>query len=203
VQADLFAKALEQLEIRQPVVVGHSWGTLVAIALGLRNDYPIRGLVLASGYYFPTVRLDVWLMSGPAVPIVGDILRYTLASILSLAILPALLRKIFAPRPVPRAFKNEFPISLMLRPKQLRAAAEESAFLIPSSAQLQLLYSRISYPVRLIHGDQDQLIEREQSDRLHHTISQSVLQIVQGAGHMVHHADPAAIARAVDSISSR
>jgi pimeloyl-ACP methyl ester carboxylesterase len=138
-------------------------------------------------------------MSGPAVPIVGDILRYTLAPILSLAILPALLRKIFAPRPVPRAFKNEFPISMMLRPKQLRAAAEESAFLIPSAAQLQLQYPRISYPVRLIHGDQDQLIEREQSDRLHHTISRSVLHVVQDAGHMVHHAEPAAITQAVDA----
>jgi pimeloyl-ACP methyl ester carboxylesterase len=199
-QADLFAKALGQLGVREPVVVGHSWGTLVAVALGLRSDYPVRGLVLASGNYFPTARLDFWLMSGPAIPIVGDILRYTIAPILSLAILPALLRKIFAPRPVPSAFKRAFPISLTLRPKQLRAAAEESAFLIPAVAQLQLQYGRISNPVCLIHGDQDLLIEREQSDRLHHAIPRSVLHIVQNAGHMVHHADPAAIARAVESI---
>lgn len=51
--------ALNQIGIRDPVVLGHSWGALVAIALGVRKDYPIRGLVLASGYYFPTGRLDV------------------------------------------------------------------------------------------------------------------------------------------------
>ena len=73
-QAALFVKALNQLGVRDPVVLGHSWGTLVAIALSLRKDYPIRGLVLVSGYYFPTSRWDVWLMSGPAIPILGDLL---------------------------------------------------------------------------------------------------------------------------------
>ena len=41
-QAALFVKALKQLSVRDPVVLGHSWGSLVAIAIGLRNDYPIQ-----------------------------------------------------------------------------------------------------------------------------------------------------------------
>jgi pimeloyl-ACP methyl ester carboxylesterase len=122
-QAALFVNALKQIGVRDPVVVGHSWGALVAVALGLREDYPLRSLVLVSGYYFPTWRLDVWLLSGPAIPIVGDLLRYTIAPVISLTILPALLRKIFEPRPVPQAFKREFPVSLALRPKQLTAEA--------------------------------------------------------------------------------
>jgi pimeloyl-ACP methyl ester carboxylesterase len=199
-QAALFAKALEQIGVRDPVVVGHSWGTLVAVALGLRGDYSVRGLVLASGYYFPTWRLDVWLLSGPAVPILGDLLRYTVAPIISLAILPLLLRKIFAPRPVPQSFKREFPISLALRPKQLRAAAEESAFLIPAAAQLQSQYRHIKCPVRLFHGDQDHFIEREQSRHLHQVLPRSVLHFVKDAGHMVHYADPVVITRVVHAL---
>jgi pimeloyl-ACP methyl ester carboxylesterase len=136
-QAALFVKALNQLGVHNPVVLGHSWGALVAIAIGLRNDYPIRGLVLASGYYFPTWRWDVWMMSGPAIPILGDLVRYTVAPIISWAILPTVFRKLFAPRSVPQNFKDGFPASLTLRPKQLRAAAEESAFLIPAAAQFQ------------------------------------------------------------------
>jgi pimeloyl-ACP methyl ester carboxylesterase len=182
------------------VVVGHSWGTLVAVALGLRGDYSVRGLVLASGYYFPTWRLDVWLLSGPAVPILGDLLRYTVAPIISLAILPLSLRKIFAPRPVPQSFKREFPISLALRPKQLRAAAEESAFLIPAAAQLQSQYRHIKCPVRLFHGDQDHFIEREQSRHLHQVLPRSVLHFVKDAGHMVHYADPVVITRVVHAL---
>lgn len=60
-QAGLFVNALNELGMRNPVVLSHSWGTLVAVALALRTDYPIRGLVLASGYYLPTSRWDVWI----------------------------------------------------------------------------------------------------------------------------------------------
>jgi pimeloyl-ACP methyl ester carboxylesterase len=146
-QAALFVKAFDQLGVRDPVVLGHSWGALVALAVALQDNYPVRGLVLASGYYFPTWRLDFWLMSGPAVPGLGDLMRYTVAPIISWAILPALFRKLFAPRAVPANFKNSFPVSLTLRPKQLRAAAEESAFLVPEAARLQSRYSSIRCPV--------------------------------------------------------
>ena len=199
-QAALFVKAFDQLGVRDPVVLGHSWGALVAVAIGLQDNYPVRGLVLASGYYFPTWRLDFWLMSGPAVPVLGDMMRYTVAPIISWAILPALLRKLFAPRSIPANFKNSFPVSLTLRPKQLRAAAEESAFLIPEAARLQSLYSSIRCPVHIFHGTGDQLIEPEQARRLHQVVGRSDLHLVNDAGHMVTYADGGTISHTIDSL---
>jgi pimeloyl-ACP methyl ester carboxylesterase len=200
-QAALFVKALNQLGVRNPVVLGHSWGALVAIGIGLRNDYPIRGLVLASGYYFPTWRWDVWMMSGPAIPVLGDLIRYTIAPIISWPILPTLFRKLFAPRSVPANFKNGFPASLTLRPKQLRAAAEETVFLVPTTAQFQSHYPSIRCRVSIFHGTGDQISEPEQARRLHQALSLSELHLVHDAGHMVTHADGAAIAQAVDTVS--
>ena len=49
-QAELLHKALHQLGIEQPVVVGHSWGTIVALALAVRHQADLAGLVLLSGY---------------------------------------------------------------------------------------------------------------------------------------------------------
>ncbi|ANW02647.1 alpha/beta fold hydrolase [Bradyrhizobium icense] len=199
-QAALFVKALNQLGVRDPVVLGHSWGTLVAAAIGFQHDYPIRGLVLASGYYFPTPRWDFWMLSGPAIPILGDLVRYTVAPIISWAILPALIRKLFAPRSVPEDFKHGFPASLTLRPKQLRAAAEESAFLIPQAVQFQFRYSSIRCPVHIFHGTGDQIIEPEQARRLHKVLGRSDLHLMPDAGHMVTYADSTSIAQAVESL---
>ncbi|SFN66774.1 Pimeloyl-ACP methyl ester carboxylesterase [Bradyrhizobium sp. Ghvi] len=199
-QAALLMKALDQLGVRDPVLLGHSWGAFVAIALGMRKDYPIRGLVLASGYYFPTVRLDVWLMSGPAIPILGDLVSYTVAPIVSWALLSGALRKIFAPRSVPSTFKNEFPKSLVLRPTQLRAAAEESALLIPTAAQFQAYYSTMHEDVQIFHGMEDQVIEHKQARDLHQALPRSDLHLVPNAGHMVTYADPAAMTEAVNSM---
>ena len=47
-------RAFARLGIERPVVVGHSWGTLVALALALADPAAVRGLVLVSGYYHPT-----------------------------------------------------------------------------------------------------------------------------------------------------
>jgi pimeloyl-ACP methyl ester carboxylesterase len=196
-QADLFRKALGHLGVRNPVVLGHSWGALVAVALSLRSDYPIRGLVLASGYYFPSPRWDVWLMAVPAIPVLGDLVSYTVAPIISWAILPGALRAIFSPRSVPLNFKNEFPTSLALRPKQLRAAAEESALLVPTVTQFRTTYPSIGCPVCILHGAEDQVIEPKQAGDLHQVLPRSNLHLVQNAGHMVTYADVAAVAKAV------
>ena len=167
----------------------------------IASKYPIRGLVLASGYYFPTWRLDFWMVSGPAIPVLGDMVRYTVAPIISWAILPALFRKLFAPRSIPANFKDGFPTSLMVRPKQLRAAAEESAFLIPEAARLQSRYSSIRCPVHIFHGTGDQLIEPEQARRLHKVVGRSDLHLVNDAGHMVTYADGGTIAQGIDSLT--
>jgi len=59
-------------------VVGPSWGTLVALATqsGRPNT---AGLVLLSGYYFPTFRIDALMIAPGALPVLGDILRHTRA----------------------------------------------------------------------------------------------------------------------------
>jgi len=57
--ATLYEHALHQLGVEHAIVLGHSWGTMVAVALVLQAPALVRSLVLLSGYYFPTARMDV------------------------------------------------------------------------------------------------------------------------------------------------
>ena len=70
-QAATLRQAFRRLGIAQPVIVAHSLGTLVAIAYALRYPDDVRGLVLASGYYYPTVRPDALVLVPPAIPLIG------------------------------------------------------------------------------------------------------------------------------------
>src|SRR4051812_42252512 len=81
-QADLIHEALIGLAVERPVVVGHSWGAMVALALAQRYQPDIAAVVLLSGYYFETMRPDVPLVMPAALPILGDVLRYTVAPLL-------------------------------------------------------------------------------------------------------------------------
>lgn len=64
----------------------------------------VRSLVLASGYYYPTVRADVFLFSPPAIPVIGDVMRYTVSPVIGRLILPSLIKAMFAPADVPERF---------------------------------------------------------------------------------------------------
>lgn len=205
-QAALLHRALHRLGVERPIVVGHSWGTLVALALAL--DYPtdVQSLVLLSGYYFPTARLDVGLFSPPALPIVGDVLRYTLSPVLSAVLWPGIRRQMFTPAPVPPHFKETFPVGMLLRPSQLRASAQESALMIPSAHRLSHRYGELTLPVVILAGAGDQIADvGRQSLHLHQALPQSELRLVPGVGHMVHQSAPdqvmAAIGAAAQTLS--
>lgn len=187
-QAALFHKALQQLGVRQPIVAGHSWGTMVAVALALDFPDDVKSLLLLSGYYYPTARLDVPLLSPPAIPIIGDLLRYTVSPLLGRMIWPAMKRRLFGPAPVPERFDAEFPVWMTLRPSQLRASAAEAALMIPAAFSLRHRYHELTMPVVIMTGDGDRLVDSHvQSEQLHDELPHSSLHVTRGAGHMLHH----------------
>ena len=142
-------------------MLGHSWGASVAIALALRDPTLVTRLILASGYYYPTVRTDV-LFSWQAMPVIGDILSQTLSPILARLTWPALMKKIFEPSVIPRKFAG-FPKEMALRPSQLRASAAESALMVPAAFALHKNYAALTMPVAIIAGEDDKLATRTNS----------------------------------------
>ena len=201
-QADLINAALTQMGVFQPLVLGHSWGTLVAIALALKYPRNIRALILASGYYYPTVRPDVLVLSPPAIPLVGDVLSHTISPILGRLMWPRLLRKIFGPSRVPKKFAG-FPEEMTMRPSQIRASAAETALMIPAVYSFREAYGHLEMPVVIIAGTEDRVIEAQQSAELHRDIAQSTLRCIPNTGHMVHQTATAQLMSAIDMVASQ
>jgi pimeloyl-ACP methyl ester carboxylesterase len=200
-QAELINSALGQLGISEAIVLGHSWGASVAVALGLKYPKLVQGLVLVSGYYYPTLRFDVVALSGPAVPLVGDVLRYTLSPILSRLMWPLLMAKIFGPRPMPKKFEG-FPKEMALRPSQIRASAAESALMIPDAFHFRNDYANLNMSVTIVAGEEDRLIDIDaQSSRLHSDVPWSKFHRVPGSGHMVHQTATPAVMSAINEVS--
>lgn len=195
-QAELIGHALAKLGVGPAVVVGHSWGTLVALALALNMPAAVSRIVLLSGYYFPNVRLDVPLLSGPAIPVVGDVMSHTISPLLGRLMTPTLVKRIFQPAPVADSFAG-FPIELALRPSQVRASAADTALMIPAAASLSARYGELTMPVAIVAGDGDKIIDCEQAERLHAALPGSTLRLIPGAGHMVHHSATEAVVEAI------
>jgi pimeloyl-ACP methyl ester carboxylesterase len=202
-QAELVHKALAQLGVARPVVVGHSWGTLVALAFAVRFPADTAGLVLLSGYYFPTIRLDSLLVAGGAIPVVGDVLRYTISPVFGWLTMPLTKRVMFAPASMTDRFKAEYSTAMAMRPSQIRAMVVDGALMMPCAAGLRAHYHELSMPVVIMAGAGDLVVSSRHAERLHEAIPGSALQIVPGVGHMVHHVATSQAARAIADVSSR
>jgi pimeloyl-ACP methyl ester carboxylesterase len=197
-QAELINDALRRLDVSQALVLGHSWGASVAVALALLHPELVRGLVLASGYYYPTTRGDVVALSAPAVPLAGS---HTLSPIVSRVMWPLLVAKIFGPQSVPKKFDG-FPKEMAVRPSQIRASAAESALMIPDAFNFQDQYKNLEMPVSIIAGEDDRLIDiDEQSGPLHADVVQSRFHRVPETGHMVHETATGTVLSAINEVA--
>jgi pimeloyl-ACP methyl ester carboxylesterase len=191
-QADLLRRALNRLSIERAVVVGHSLGAMVAAALALAHPTTVRGLVLLSGYFYPTARADVALAAPPAIPVLGDVLRYTVSPLVGRALLPAVVKGMFAPRQVPADFAEHFPLGMSVRPSQIRASAQDAAAMVPAAATM---------PLVIMAGREDKVAKvGRQSVRLHEEVPHSSIRLVPDVGHMLHYAVPEEIVAAIETV---
>jgi pimeloyl-ACP methyl ester carboxylesterase len=202
-QARLLHHALQEIGVDSAIVLGHSWGTLVALSMALDVPDFVRGLVLMSGYYYPSVRLDVPLLSAPAIPVLGDVMRYTVSPLLGRLMWPAMVKRVFAPLRVAQSFRD-LPVWMMLRPKQLRASAAESALMVPATMTLAKRYPELKVPVTIIAGTKDKIVDfGHNSERLNERIGHSELVLEPGVGHMTHYAHPEKVLAAVDALAAQ
>jgi pimeloyl-ACP methyl ester carboxylesterase len=196
-QALLLREALRALDVHRPIVLGHSWGTQVAIALALAEPGLPRSLVLASGLYYPSVRLDAPFLVPPAIPIAGALMRHTLSPLAGRALWPLWLRMLFSPAPVPAAFSSL--AWKALRPETLRAVAEEALQVLPTTLAMLPRYRALTLPVVLVAGARDKYVgARAHTGRLRRELVNGDLLVAREGGHMVHHANPALVLHAVD-----
>jgi pimeloyl-ACP methyl ester carboxylesterase len=201
-QAELLRGALDRLGVARAIVLGHSWGASVAVALALAHPEAVSRLILISGYYYPSVRADAVTLSPPAIPVIGDVMRYTISPLVGRLIWPRMMRRLFNPAPIAAKF-NRFPVEMAMRPSQLRASAAEAFLMIPDAFAYAGRYAALGVPVVLIAGTQDQHVESDrQSGRLHRELENSVYYRVHGAGHMVHQTATAVVMSAIDQAAA-
>jgi pimeloyl-ACP methyl ester carboxylesterase len=198
-QARLIDRACRQLDANRPMVLGHSWGALVATQWALDLPGTVRSLVLASGIFFPSPRFDAPLLMPPALPILGPLAARTISPLLGRVLWPAWLRMLFGPAPVPRRFAH-FPTWMALNPRQLQANAEDTAATLPATLRLARRYHELTLPVVLVAGALDRYVSpRAHTARLHELLPASRLLVSAHSGHMVTHTDLPLVMGALDA----
>ena len=126
-------------------------------------------------------------------------MRFTVSPLIGWLVTPLVEKQIFSPAKVPPRFRQGFAADMSLRPSQLRATAADTAMMPFEAAKLAPHVKEITGPVLVLTGDGDKIVSfKHQSRRLARELFGGEIQLVEGAGHMVHHTEPAQVAGAIE-----
>ena len=203
-QARVLRRALEQeLGLRSPIIVGHSYGGAVAMGWALEAPQDTAGLVLLGAATQPwegNLGLGHRLQAGP----LGGIGRTVIAGLISENTARAVLSSVFEPDQVPAGYAAHFGVGLSMR-RDSRAANIRQVDAL--KAHLQVMapeYPTLSLPIEALHGTSDTIVGLEiHSRRLADTVPGVVLNVLEGVGHMPHHARPDETVAAIHRVAAR
>lgn len=185
-QARIVAAFLHALDLREPLLVGHSMGGALALAVALEFPDRLRGLVLIS----PASR-EVYEAPAPfrgldiASPALRRVLAWTLATPLGQLTHDRMLAAVFAPEPVAPGFDLEGGAALGARPGDFIAASADMVALPAALAAMTPRYPSLSLPVHVIFGKDDPICPLALHGRpLVAAVPGATLHLVDG-GHMI------------------
>ncbi len=197
-QAELLREALNRLGVEKPLLVAHSWSAALALNYAVAHGDELAGLVLLSGYVYPSANPVGLMYRVPQWPLVGELLMNTILVPAGQVLGESYVQSAFAPEPVPASFAN-YPVALTLRASHYRANSEDIRELSPSLRAIEARYRDIDLPIVLVTGDADPVVLPERhSLRLHAELPASRLIVLTGAGHMIPYTRPDAVVDAID-----
>lgn len=186
-QAAILAKAIETLNLEKPLIVGHSLGG--AVSLAIAQDYPklAGGLALIAplthpGGHVPEAFKGLVIRSG----FQRWLISWTLAIPVTLRNTAKMLALVFAPEKWPDDFGTKAGGLLGLRPIAFRAASEDLLATRSDLPGLAGRYGEIKIPVRVLYGVQDAVLDyKVHGLPMETAIPQAQVRLLEGRGHML------------------
>ncbi len=194
-QAEVMAKVIGALNLGRPLVVGHSLGGGIALAIGLDHPECASGLALVA----PVTQL---VATPPAAfrgldiksPLLRWIVAWTLATPLGILSAAQVLKAVFAPEKVPADFVRLGGGALGLRPQSFYAASTDMEAANDGFDEMIRRYPSLTIPAGILFGKGDQILDyRAHGQATKDQIPGLDLELIEG-GHMLPVTAPDAVA---------
>lgn len=185
-QAVLVDRFLKEHDLRNIILIGHSYGGGVALSLVLMDPKRVEKMVLIDSacYDQRLPKLIRWLQ----IPLVGKIGFFIIPS--SLEVKESYRYAFYDDSKIPEDIVKEYTKNLYL-PNAKSVYFKTTKELIPEDIdKISKKYATIKIPTLLIWGENDIVIPKDKAYRLHKDLKNSKLVIIPKCGHIPHEEKP-------------
>lgn len=202
-QADLLAGLLDALDVEDVLVVGHSWGGALAMALAAQHPERVRGLVLVAPYVYPGTEPNDVFHRLPRLPFLRNVITHLFMVPVGQLVGRWFVNMSFDPEPVPEDYSDLWH-ALSLRRRHFDTTIEEIRTIDPALFELVQRYGELHVPITIIAGDGDRSVNAElNARRLATVVDHAELVLLEDVGHMVLYTRPGLILDAVRSVGKQ
>jgi pimeloyl-ACP methyl ester carboxylesterase len=186
-QARIISRFCDELGLGRPVVVGHSLGGAIALALALNHPEKVGGLALLA----PVTRRPDRVpppFDGLAIasPLLRRLVAWTSATPVSIAYAERALAALFGPEPVPGDFAVRGGGLLTLRPSNFIGASTDLMASNGEAGEMPARFEELTMPVGILFGDGDRILDPAVHGKsLAAKVAGASFELIEGSGHMI------------------
>jgi pimeloyl-ACP methyl ester carboxylesterase len=203
-QAAAIAKLIGALGLTRPLVVGHSLGGAISLALALDHPDRVGGLALVAP--LTQAQEEVSAVFRPLLirsSLVRSLVAWTVATPLGIRRGPAALREVFAPEAVVPAFPLRAGGLLGLRPKAFYATSSDLVAINDVLPAYTKRYPSLNLPFGVLFGKDDRVLDyRRQGEAMRAFHPALDLELMEG-GHMLPMTAPDRCATLIRRVAAR
>ena len=187
-QADLARLYVKNIHGKNLILVGHSWGAMVAMAWAAKFPEEVKGVVSIAGLNMPFSGVSKLANDTGLLRLAYELYFTSVAKRANSGSIEKFAGRMFQPQDIPSGYLDYVGSDLSRRRSTIKA--NRGDLLITSQAldQNYTSYGRIEMPVEIIHGNEDFLLPfKSQAVAFNKAIPNSRLHILPNVGHMAHH----------------
>ncbi len=208
-QATMLREAAAAIGITDPIVVGHSFGGIVALAWALQgldaqSPQDATAIVSLAGVAMPWPGDLGWYYTYNGSALGGAVMVPLISGFVPKSTIDAAIVETFAPNPPPAGYADHIGPPLTLRTDSFRANVRQVNTLYPHVVEMSQRYPALTLPIEIVHGSEDTTVPAHiHSQELIKIVPSVNLTMLEGIGHMPHQSDPEAAVAAIDRAAAR
>jgi pimeloyl-ACP methyl ester carboxylesterase len=204
-QARQIAAFIKTLDLDKPLVLGHSLGGAISLALALDHPHAVSGLILVAPLTHPQRMLPLVFLSLAVRPAwLRRWISHTLTLPVGLLTQGSVVKGVFAPDAAPPDFATRGGGLLGMRPDNFYAASSEINLVNDDLPDMVKRYPQLTLPIGLIYGARDNVLDfQKHGQALASKVPGLKLQVVEGRGHMLPITATERVAALVDQVAKR